>query len=231
MPEYRAIFFDLDHTLWDYERNAFEALSDLYREYTIGGKIQAPVNDFFNAFSKINHSLWDQYDSGKITRQVIRDERFQLVLAEFGVSDSVLATELSEKYLTTAPKKSNLIAGAQEILNYLSGSYKLYIITNGFQEIQHTKLKSGQIEHYFDEVFISDAVGHKKPSKEIFEHVLNKHSLNKTESIMIGDNLLTDIAGAINTGIDSVFYNPGKLTHEVPVTYEISHLSALKEIL
>ena len=231
MPEYQSVFFDLDHTLWDYERNAFEALSDLFIELNIKEKINASVDEFYNSFSEVNHSLWDQYDSGKINRQVIRDERFQRVLGTFGVTDPILAESLSESYLDTAPKKSNLIAGATEVLDYLSVKYKLYIITNGFQEIQYTKLQSGKINHYFEEVFISDVVGHKKPSKEIFEHVIKKHQLAKATSIMIGDNLLTDIAGANNAGIDSVFFNPGQIIHSTSVTYEISHLTALKNIL
>lgn len=231
MPEYQSVFFDLDHTLWDYERNALESLSDLYIEFNLKEKINVSVDEFYNSFSEINHSLWDQYDAGKINRQVIRDERFQRVLGTFGVTDPRLAESLSENYLTVAPKKSNLIDGATEVLNYLSVKYKLYIITNGFQEIQYTKLQSGKINHYFDEVFISDVVGHKKPSKEIFDHVIKKHQLTKSTCIMVGDNLLTDIAGAKNAGIDSVFFNPGQIIHSTSVTYEISHLTALKNIL
>lgn len=231
MPEYHSVFFDLDHTLWDYERNAFEALSDLYSEFDLKPKINASADTLYKCFSKINNNLWIQYDSGTISRAFIRNERFQLLLHEFGITDAKLALELSDRYLETAPKKINLIEGTIEILNYLSSRYILFIITNGFQEIQYTKLRSGKIDHYFEEIFISDAVGYKKPSKEIFEHVINKHSLAKSGCIMIGDNLLTDIAGARNAGIDAVFFNPGKIVHTESVTYEISHLTGLKHIL
>ncbi len=227
---YKCIFFDLDHTLWDYECNARETLQELHTAYMLEDR-GIPFVDFHQQFNKVNSDLWEQYDRGRITNDVIRNERFQKVLAHFNVVDDKLNATLSYEYLYGCPKKANLVPHAKEVLEYLSRNYTMTVVTNGFDEIQAVKLLSGNITHYFNHVITSQKAGHKKPAREIFDYALSINNLKCHEAIMIGDNLLTDIAGARNASIDTVFYNPGALVHEEKVSHEIRCLSELQQIL
>jgi YjjG family noncanonical pyrimidine nucleotidase len=227
---YKCIFFDLDHTLWDYEGNARETLLELHTFYKLHER-QIAFDDFHQQFKQINFELWEQYDRGLIDNEVIRTQRFKKVLDHFSVSDEKLNAALSHEYLYGCPKKSNLVPYAKEVLDYLSHHYTLTVITNGFEEIQTVKLLSGNITHYFNHVITSQKAGHKKPAREIFDYALALNKLACDEVIMIGDNLLTDIAGAKNACIDHVFYNPGGVEHFEQVSHEIRCLSELQTIL
>jgi YjjG family noncanonical pyrimidine nucleotidase len=231
MKKYKCVLFDLDHTLWDYETNSAEALRELYDQYNLSGKGVAHVDTFMKNFKQINTSLWDLLDTGKIHKDVIRLERFHKVFQSVGLDDYDLSLRFSADYLKVSPQKKNLLPNALETLDYLHKKYPLFIITNGFDEIQGTKISSSGITNYFRNVFTSEKVGHKKPEKEIFDHVLVKYGFRPTEAIMIGDNLLTDIAGAHNAAIDAVFFNPDKVSHTTKVNHEIADLAELKSIL
>lgn len=231
MTTYTAVLFDLDHTLWDYETNSRETIGEIFADYKLNQRLGASFDDFHDTFQEINIGLWTQYDKGLIAREVIRKDRFATILAHFGTTDQRLSEELSDAYVERSPKKGNLIKDASMILDYLKPKYPLFVVTNGFEEVQFTKVKSAGIEHYFKEIVISDRVGHKKPSREIFDYVSGKHGIPHRSLLMIGDNLLTDIAGARNAGIDSVFFNPYGNAHQDEVTYEIRELQQLKSIL
>jgi len=229
--QYKRVFFDLDHTLWDYESNSEEALSELFERYELAKMGSVPFREFFQHFVAINTRLWDQYDRGQIAREVIRHDRFHQVFQQSGVDNYELSLSFSSDYIQESPRKRKLVPYAKEILEYLRGKYPLYIITNGFEEIQGTKLESSGIAPYFTNVITSARAGHKKPSKEIFEFALSENGFRSHESIMIGDNLLTDIAGARNASIDQVFYNPNGVPHQEIVHYEIRSLQELINIL
>lgn len=231
MKKYQSVFFDLDHTLWDYDANSFETLSDLYRDHQINEKVGIEFTHFHDSFQQVNLRLWDQYDRGFIDREVIRSDRFKMVLSTFGLEDHNLASQLGDHYSVLSPTKKNLIPNALEVLDYLVEKYPLYLVTNGFEEMQSTKVESGGIRKYFKDVITSERAGHKKPAKEIFEFTMLLGGLKNDEVIMVGDNLLTDIAGAGNAGIDSVFYNPKRESHQENVTFEIVNLMELKSIL
>ncbi len=212
MKKYKCILFDLDHTLWDYETNSREALSELYRQFGLGGRgVHEP--DFLQTFYVINNELWDLYDRGLLHRDIIRNERFHRILMAHGVDDYPMSLQFSHAYLENSPKKKSLMDGCLETLDYLLPKYSMVIVTNGFDEIQSTKLRSSGIDHYFKDVVTSARAGHKKPAKEIFEFALRENNAAAGETIMIGDNLLTDIAGAKNASVDTVFYNPNLLAH------------------
>lgn len=228
---YKCVFFDLDHTLWDYETNSEEALSELYERYELARQGAAHFPVFFKNFVEINTQLWDQYDRGEIHRDVIRQDRFNRVFTQSGIDNLPLSLEFSADYLRESPRKGNLVPFAREVLQYLKKKYPLYIITNGFEEIQGTKMESSGITEYFQNVITSARAGHKKPAKEIFEFALSENGFKAHESIMIGDNLLTDIAGARNASIDHVFYNPNQVVHQEQVDYEIRSLLELTHIL
>ena len=227
---YKCIFFDLDHTLWDYECNARETLLELHTAYDLVNK-GILFEDFHMHFRQINFELWELYDRGLIDNDVIRKERFKKVFEKFNLQEEKLSATLSHEYLYGCPKKSNLIPYAQEVLAYLSNHYTMTVVTNGFEEIQSVKLASGNITHYFNHVITSQKAGFKKPAREIFEYALTLNNLECHEVIMVGDNLVTDIGGARNARIDTVFFNPSAVAHDQPVSHEIRCLSELQHIL
>ena len=231
MPDYKCVFFDLDHTLWDYETNSADTLRELFQERRLREKGIDSFSDFLNAFILVNTNLWDQYDTGKIHRDVIRYERFHKILLALGVDDYDLSLSLSNDYVSESPKKSALMPNAIEILEHLHAKYPLSVITNGFEEIQSTKLASSGITHYFKSVVTSARAGHKKPAKEIFEFALAESGFLPSEAIMIGDNVLTDMAGARNASIDTILFNPNKIAHTEKVNHEIYDLMELKDII
>jgi YjjG family noncanonical pyrimidine nucleotidase len=231
VKEYTCIFFDLDHTLWDFETNSRETLYELYHQYDLQSKGVTSIEEFQAKFKEVNTILWELYDTGKLDSDTIRKERFKQILGYFGAYEEKLSKDISADYLQACPKKGNLMPYTIDVLDYLYGKYKLSIITNGFDEIQHVKMSSGNIHKYFDHIVTSQKAGHKKPSREIFDYALKSYAAQCHEAIMIGDNLLTDIGGSRSASIDNVFFNPEKNKHESVVTYEISCLSELRQIL
>lgn len=227
---YKCIFFDLDHTLWDYECNSRETLRELHASFNLGDR-GVEFEAFYEKFRVVNFNLWQLYDRGLIANDVIRNQRFRQVLEHFDAQDDELISTLSEAYLYGCPKKANLIPYAKEVLDYLSDHYSLTVVTNGFEEIQTVKLLAGNITHYFDHVITSQKAGHKKPSREIFDYALSVNNLQCHEVIMIGDNLITDIGGARNASIDTVFFNRDGIPHTEAVKHEIRCLSELQNIL
>jgi YjjG family noncanonical pyrimidine nucleotidase len=229
--QYKCVFFDLDHTLWDYEANSGDTLQELYEHHRLKEYGIADFDSFFSVFKKINQELWLLYDHGKIDSFVIRQERFRNILTEFDITDDELAIRLSNKYIAESPKKGKLIPGAHETLQHLASSYSLSVVTNGFDDVQHTKLASGKLTGFFDHVVTSEMAGFKKPSREIFDFTLAVNGISSKEAIMIGDNLITDIAGARNASVDSVFFNPDGIEHGEKVKHEIRNLKELCSFL
>lgn len=228
---YACIFFDLDHTLWDYETNSRETLYELFNAHALAEKGVTDAESFLHEFKRVNAALWVLYDAGKIGSEVIRAERFKQILQTFNAHEDKLCREISHEYLYTCPKKGNLMPHAIETLEYLSGKYKLSIITNGFEEIQNTKLASGKLHGYFDHVVTSQQAGFKKPSKEIFEYTLTRNNIDSRQAVMVGDNLVTDIGGARHAAIDSVFFNYEQVKHDSEIHAEINSLHELCELL
>lgn len=229
--QYTCIFFDLDHTLWDYETNSKETLQELFTAYNLAEKGVSDFSSFHREFKRVNAELWILYDGGKIGSEVIRAERFKQILQVFKAFEEKLCTEISHEYLYTCPKKSNLMPGAISTLDYLSAKYKMSIITNGFEEIQNLKLTAGKLHKYFDHIVTSQHAGFKKPSREIFDYTLTKNNIVSHQALMIGDNLVTDIGGARQASIDSVFFNHEQLSHDSEIHVEINNLKELCDLL
>lgn len=230
MKSYRCVLFDLDHTLWDYETNSSETLRELFTHYRLEEK-GIGLSAFLETFVTVNTQLWEQYDTGKIGRDVIRFERFHGIFQQLGLTDYELSLKFSDDYVMESPKKGRLMPYALETLDYLNNKYPMVIVTNGFDEIQATKISSSGIQHYFKSVVTSARAGFKKPAREIFEFALAEHGFTTADAIMIGDNLLTDIGGAHNASLDTVFYNPNKVIHQEKPLHEIHSLDQLMTIL
>ncbi len=229
MSKYKHIFFDLDHTLWDFETNSKHTLLNLLSKYELDKNISS--EKFIEDYWVHNKRLWDAYEKSEIDQKTLRFERFNLSLKDQGLLDARLAELMSQEYLALLPFRKNLMNGAKDVLDYLKPNYVLHLITNGFEEIQLLKIRNCEIEEYFVEVITSEKAGSMKPDKEIFEFALNRSGANREESLMIGDNHYADIFGAHQIGIDQVWFNPKNEKIEFVPTYEISELTALKSIL
>lgn len=231
MPQYKHIFFDLDHTLWDHDTNCREALSEVYEIFkleTIGIESLAAFQENFN---EINYRLWGQYEKGDISQHELRHNRFRLVFTSLGVSDHEICDELSDVYLSICPKKSNLLPFSIETLKYLFPKYPLHIITNGFNETQDTKMISSEIRHYFRNIVTSQESGFKKPDPEMFRYACKIAETEPEQCLMIGDNFYADVLGAMNVGMDAVFFNPNAVNVIEKPTFEIQNMRELRYIL
>jgi putative hydrolase of the HAD superfamily len=229
---YQHLFFDLDHTIWDFEFNSKETLMDLHLKYNLTEKGIHDFDAFFEQYSMHNHRLWDRYTKGFIKQEELRWKRIYLSLLEYKIADEKLSREMSFDYLDILPNKKNLFPYTIEILDYLKEKgYQMHLITNGFESVQFKKIENSNLAPYFKEVITSEGSNSLKPNKEIFEYALQKSNAKLAESIMIGDNESADIQGAINIGMDSVFVNHIKAIPTVPATYTITHLKELEEIL
>jgi putative hydrolase of the HAD superfamily len=229
---YKDLFFDLDHTLWDFETNSKETIQELYTTHRLAELGIVDFDGFYNTYSAHNHRLWDRYTKGFIKQEELRWKRVYLSLLDFKVSNEPLAKEMSQSYLEILPNKKHLFPYTIEILDYLKHKdYKMHLITNGFESVQFKKIKNSGIADYFIEVITSEASNSLKPQKEIFEYALKNAKASVDESIMIGDNESADIQGGINMGMDTIFVNHIQVEPTVPATYTITHLKELETIL
>lgn len=230
MP-YKHLFFDLDHTLWDFDTNSREALYDLYHSLSLA---EAGVNNF-DLFHKIyldhNERLWDRYRRGLMKVDELRWKRMSLTLLEFKNGDESLARKMGIEFLNILPTKKALFPDTVEVLTYLKDKkYSLHLITNGFEKTQHHKLRTSGIDNFFLEVITSEGSNSLKPHPEIFEYALIKTGAEKRESIMIGDTPDVDILGASGAGIDQVYVNHTGSKETVNATYTVYSLRELMEI-
>ena len=229
---YKDLFFDLDHTLWDFETNSKETIQELYNTNNLAELGIIDFNGFYDTYSAHNHRLWDRYTKGFIKQEELRWKRVYLSLLDFKVANEKLAKEMSQAYLEILPNKQHLFPYTIEILDYLKEKeYKMHLITNGFESVQFKKIRNSGIADYFIEVITSEASNSLKPHKDIFEYALKNTNATVAESIMIGDNESADIQGGINIGMDTVFVNHIQAIPTVPATYTITHLKELEDIL
>jgi len=229
---YKDLFFDLDHTLWDFETNSKETIQELYITHRLADLGIVDFDGFYSTYSAHNHRLWERYTKGFIKQEELRWKRVYLSLLDFKVANEPLAKEMSQSYLEILPNKKHLFPYTIEILEYLKQKdYKMHLITNGFESVQFKKIKNSGLQDYFIEVITSEASNSLKPQKEIFEYALKNANASVEKSIMIGDNESADIQGGINIGMDTIFVNHIQVVPTVPATYTITHLKELENIL
>jgi len=205
--KYTHLFFDLDNTLWDFKTNSFHAMQQTFNHFQLD-KGAIDFGRFFDVYSKHNHILWDKYRKKEVKKKELTRLRFQLTFDELGMT-GVDPEEMNALYLQEMPQQTFLVEGAKEILKKLKAAgFKLFIITNGFVEVQHKKMESSGLKPYFDKVFISEELKVPKPGYEIFEHAIKSSNARKSGSLMIGDDLEVDIEGALKFGIDAIYYAP-----------------------
>lgn len=222
------IFFDLDHTLWDFERNSALTFKKILPE----AGVQVNHSDFIQIYTPINLKYWKLYREEKVSKPELRYSRLKETFdaLKFSVNDDVI-DHLAIEYINQLPSFNYLFEGAIEILDYLKGKYPLHMITNGFQEVQTLKMEQSGILHYFSEIITSESVGVKKPNPRVFLHALDKANATAQNSIMIGDNLEADIQGAVNVGMNAIHYNSEKSSNIPQNIKSVNHLLEIKQYL
>jgi putative hydrolase of the HAD superfamily len=231
IKKYRHIFFDLDHTIWDFDKNAEETLYELYDIYRLGEIGLPSAAIFIETYTRNNHQLWAEYHTGKITKDELRETRFKRTFLELGVPHHLLPLAFENDYVKLCPTKTNLFPHAHETLTYLQNKYTLHLISNGFKESSELKIGNTNIGGYFKHVIISEIVGANKPEKAIFEHALGLAGATKNESLMIGDSLEADVYGALNFGMDAIYFNPFYTPKPNDVPFQVHNLKELTLIL
>lgn len=221
------IFFDLDHTLWDFEKNSALAFETVFKMQDL----EVNMNDFLSFYVPINREYWERYRKDKVTQKELRYGRLKdtFDLMEFSIEDEKIGL-LSEQYIHYLPKYNHLFEGTIEILEYLMPKYNLHIITNGFAEIQENKLNNSYITHYFKSITNSEMAGVKKPNHKIFEYALDLAKAKKENSIMIGDCIEADVQGALDAGLDAILFNENN-TLVADNIKQVHHLLELKKYL
>jgi len=224
----KHIFFDLDHTLWDFEKNSALAFERIFQELNFDINSQ----QFMDIYNPINVAYWKLYEKNEIDQETLRVNRvkdaFEALNYSITLDEINIISNLFIDYLTS---NNHLIEGTIETLEYLKDKYVLHIITNGFSFVQDVKLQKSNLDKYFVSITNSEAAGHKKPHENIFKHALTTANASKTESIMIGDSFEADVLGAINFGINAVYFNPKAEMISQNQIIQIQSLTQLKNIL
>ncbi len=232
MARFRNLFFDLDDTLWAFSENARDTFGELYDRFEYGRFFRS-FSHFYDLYTVRNLELWGDYAVGKVTKSELNRLRFLYPLQQVGVEDAALAKAFAEAFFAALPDKRKLVPHARETLDYLSArGYRLYILSNGFAELQGRKMRSSGIDHYFGKVVLSDDIGVLKPAPAIFHFAMSATQSLPEESLMIGDSWASDIVGARAAGIRQVFYDPAG-SAELPFrpTYHIHDLRELAAFL
>ena len=231
MMKYKNLFIDLDDTLWDTYHNNKECLEELYNDHHFG-RYYASFEAFFAIYWPHNNMLWSQYRTGEIDRQTLIVERFRHMLRPMGIEDIPSVLAVNNDFLQRTTRKTRLIEGTVELLEYLRPSYKLYILSNGFREVQFKKLSNSGIAPYFEKMILSEDAGIQKPHKGIFDFALRNTNSRRTETLMIGDSWDSDIVGAYHSRIDQLWLNPEKQpANGFTPTYTVASLKEIKNIL
>ena len=217
----KHLFFDLDRTLWDFETNSFNELINLYHCHNLHQKGISLEKEFVKVYKKINEKCWEKYRLNELSKENLRFERFKDTLEYFGIYND---------YVNNSPYRTVLIPNAVELLTELKHNFQLHIITNGFQEVQHVKIDQSGLSKFFKIVVTSEMAGAKKPSPLIFNYALEKAGASIGNSVMIGDDLNTDIQGAINLGMKSIYFNPSEKPNNSNAWKEVVNLREIKNI-
>jgi putative hydrolase of the HAD superfamily len=218
------IFFDLDHTLWDFDKNSKLAFARMFHLH----RITLDLEEFITVYEPINFQYWKLYREEKVSKQQLRRGRFLEAFQVFGIHFNETDLDvLATSYIEELPKDNHLFDGVKDVLRYLESRYQLHIITNGFQEVQHLKLNNSGISSFFRTVTTSEEVGLKKPNPVIFQKALEKAAAEAHLSVMVGDTFEADILGAEAVGMETLFFNYRK--EQIPPQYrKIDEIAEIK---
>jgi len=228
---YKSLFFDLDDTLWDTAYNNKVCLEEIYYDYQFGSYYPS-FEEFFSAYMPYNLQLWAKYRNHEIDRNTLITERLLYVLRPMGIHDESFAWKLNNDFLYRTATKTKLVDGACDLLEYLAPKYRLFILSNGFREIQSLKMQNSGLASYFERIFLSEDVSIQKPHKKIFDYALKSSNSQRSETLMIGDCFEADIIGAQNARIDQLWYNPFQETAKgKPPTFTVHSLAEIMGVI
>jgi len=229
--KYTTLFLDFDDTLVDTAANNYEALTELYTEYSFNNYYES-FDDFYAVFKPYNLSLWKLYEQNRIDKDTLKSQRFFEPFKHIANIDQKKALDINNEFMFRSSSKKRIIDGAVNLLDKLKPLYKMAVLSNGFEEVQYKKLENSGLGHYFEKIILSDQAGSNKPGHEFFDFALKETNETKDKVIMIGDNWHSDIIGAKNSGIDQIWYNPSEMNSEgfIP-TYTVEKLSDIEGIL
>ncbi len=230
MKRYAHLFFDLDHTLWDFRTNSRAVLRGLFTELDLESRGVPDADTLIEVYEEINSALWKRMENGTLDKHVMRVLRFRNTLLRFGVKDEPIAKTMGDEYLERTPRMEGLFPGTLDLLRELRPSYGMHIITNGFELTQATKLKSSGLEGLFDHVITSEGAGAGKPHPRIFDKALKLAKADPVESLMIGDSISADMDGARAAGMDQVHFHPEE-EGDTLATYRIRNIEELRPLL
>ncbi len=232
MTKYQHIFFDLDNTLWDFDRSSILAFDKIYDIFGLIDYGIPSASHFHHTYFEHNNRLWEQYRQGKIDKEFLKNERFRLPLEDYGIYDEKLAHDLGESYTDYAARLVSLVPNSLEILNHLKEKgYNIHLITNGFLEVQDIKMKASGLDKLIDKSFISEEVGFKKPDHRIFYHAMETVGGTVENSVMVGDDLAVDIIPAKEIGMFHIYFNRKKISHDEKLDCEIYDLIEIRDII
>lgn len=231
MKTYRHLFFDLDGTLWDFERNSEDTLKEIFPEFLKDFLWLYSLDEMLLIYHRINHSLWEDYKKGIVSREEVSVNRFRLTLEQVCPGAVPCAGEMAEAYVKRSPTRTLLLPGALEVVGKLSEKYELHLITNGFPEVQVPKMENAGLEPYFKTLTTSEECGCLKPCRRIFDYAMAKAGALPGLSLMIGDDPDGDIRGAMDAGMDAVYLYTGENPPAVKALYTIHSLSELLKLL
>ncbi len=227
----KHIFFDLDRTLWDFKTNSREVLTEIVLDFGLKKKGVRSSADFIETYERINEQMWDAYRKGNLSKEKLRYGRFAEVLRLFGINELGLSETIGAYYIKHSPYKVGLFDHTHEILSHLKESYVLHIITNGFEEVQHLKLKESHLLDYFTTIITSEAAKAKKPDPIIFEYAQQLAGGTSQECLIIGDDLEADIQGGIDAGWQTIHFDPHREHANNSKIVRIEHLKELEKML
>jgi len=232
MSRYKNLFIDLDDTLWDTFHNNKECLYEALYQPCNMERYYPSFEDFFEFYYAHNNQLWAQYRRGEIDRDFLIIDRFRYVLSSAGITETEKILTINKHFLTLSTKKKGLIEGSLDLLDYLRPRYRLFILSNGFREVQSKKLQNSGLSPYFEEIILSEDINVQKPHKDLFDYALRKNNCKLDESMIIGDSWDADIQGGYNAHMDQLWFNPNqeKPRHFNP-TYTVMNLLDIKKIL
>lgn len=218
-----TIFFDLDHTLWDFEKNSALTFDKIFQEENL----PLAVSDFIQVYNPINHDCWRLYRNNQITHDQLRTLRLERTFKKLQYAYTrELLSVVNEKYIHYLGSFTHVFEGTFSLLEALSGHFEMHIITNGFDSVQHHKMKNSGLRPYFKGMVTAQQAGHKKPSPKIFEFALRQAQKKASESLMIGDSLEADVQGALAVGMQAIHFN----SHGEPQHHKSTIVNSLDEL-
>ena len=222
LADRKHVFFDLDDTLWDFEKNSSKVIRELFSEFELESKLNASFFEFYEVYKAVNHQLWTRFYLRQIDRHYLRNQRFHLAFLAFAYDNYKENLLITQHYFRRSPQGKLLKEGCLETLDYLKERFSLHIFTNGFKETQHIKLQNSGLSPYFSTVLISEEHGLAKPDKKIFRLAESMAGTTRDQCVMIGDNLDCDVQGALNAGWEAIYFSEKKPEH-----YKGHHITSL----